>query len=244
MTEVTDFSDPKVAQQYAKQPLIFRSVGCPQFLDLVGAIGGLNVLDLGCGNGYLTQELSNRNAHAVGIDVSGESIRHARQLYPSLDFREMDGTNLHEFSSSSFDKVIMFMVLLVVRDQQELSSVFRECRRVLKPGGELCFATSHPMVVRNFADGFRQVSLPPDGNYFESGMKYRVKVMLSDLSSMDITDIHWTLEDLSRQLEENGFVITKIREPKVPVENEHWETMKDELTTPYYLFVQARKQIV
>lgn len=241
MKHVTDFNDPEVAHQYGKQTLIYPSVGGPQFLELLGEVDGQRVLDLGCGNGQLTEELRQRGARAVGIDISSESLRAARELYPAVDFREMDGAHLKAFESGSFDKVVMFMVLLVVEDEATLKSIFAECRRVLKTAGELCFATAHPLMVRDFADGFRKVVLPPEGHYFVSGMTYQVQLMLSDLSSMEITDIHWTIEDLSRHLEENGFLISHLREPRVYPNNEHWQILKDALFTPHYLFVKARK---
>jgi ubiquinone/menaquinone biosynthesis C-methylase UbiE len=48
----------------------------------------LRVLDFGCGTGYGTYELSKAAASIVGVDVSAESVDHARFAYnaPNLEF--------------------------------------------------------------------------------------------------------------------------------------------------------------
>jgi 2-polyprenyl-3-methyl-5-hydroxy-6-metoxy-1,4-benzoquinol methylase len=45
-------------------------------LDAVGDPAGLDVLDAGCGEGYMARELASRGArHVTGIDASGEMVK-------------------------------------------------------------------------------------------------------------------------------------------------------------------------
>src|SRR4051795_6368182 len=60
----------------------FDSTGDPAtqgLLDLLGPVAGLRVLDVACGHGRITRELARRGALAVGIDISGQLIRKARE---------------------------------------------------------------------------------------------------------------------------------------------------------------------
>lgn len=49
-------------------------------------IGGLRVLELGCGYGHITHQLNERGIKAIGIDVSESAITKARVLYPHSQF--------------------------------------------------------------------------------------------------------------------------------------------------------------
>ena len=60
---------------------------------LVDVKPGSSVLDLGCGNGVLTHDFSNRGMHVIGIDRSPEFVATARKSYPDLTFIEADATN-------------------------------------------------------------------------------------------------------------------------------------------------------
>ena len=56
-------------------------------LDRMGIEPYDNILDLGCGAGWLSRLLSDQLAEGrvVGVDVSDEMIRHARRRYADLD---------------------------------------------------------------------------------------------------------------------------------------------------------------
>ena len=48
-------------------------------LDAVGDVDGLDVLDAGCGEGYMSRLLAERGARAVGVDVSDSLVDYARK---------------------------------------------------------------------------------------------------------------------------------------------------------------------
>ncbi len=51
---------------------------------------GQRILDLGCGTGHLTEQISERGAEVVGLDSSAAMIGQARQNYPKLKFALSD----------------------------------------------------------------------------------------------------------------------------------------------------------
>lgn len=51
-------------------------------LELVEAEAGGLVVDLGCGNGALTQKLADRGYRVLGVDDSAEMVAEARALHP------------------------------------------------------------------------------------------------------------------------------------------------------------------
>ncbi|MDO4945668.1 MAG: class I SAM-dependent methyltransferase [Ruminococcus sp.] len=64
--------------------------------DLIGLIDTANVntvLDLGCGNGVLTNSLAEKGFSVIGIDGSKEMIKIARSHYPNIKFICSDATD-------------------------------------------------------------------------------------------------------------------------------------------------------
>ncbi|MDR2945645.1 MAG: class I SAM-dependent methyltransferase [Candidatus Adiutrix sp.] len=52
------------------------------------------ILDVGCGTGSLTSELTQKAARVIGVDGSEEMIAQARKTYPSIEFQAMDACRL------------------------------------------------------------------------------------------------------------------------------------------------------
>ena len=107
------------------------------------------VLELGCGLGRIGRQLAPRCAQWVGVDISGDMIRHARERMRDIenaDFQQLERSSLDMFPSDSFDKAYSSAVLCHM-DKEDLFLYLEELRRVLKPGGLLYVDTwnlAHP----------------------------------------------------------------------------------------------------
>jgi len=98
-------------------------------------------LDVGCGGGFLTEEIARLGFDTTGVDPSERSVRvaadHARES--GLDIRYGTGTGESlPFENNSFGVVFCCDVLEHVRD---LPTVISEISRVLKPGSVFCYDT-------------------------------------------------------------------------------------------------------
>lgn len=105
------------------------------FLSHANYPDGSRVLDVGCGTGLITQQISGRPgvAEAVGVDPSAYFIDRARRRAPRLRFDVADGRDL-PYDDGSFDGVVMATALCHI-PSPELAVA--EARRVLRPGGTL-----------------------------------------------------------------------------------------------------------
>jgi 2-polyprenyl-3-methyl-5-hydroxy-6-metoxy-1,4-benzoquinol methylase len=236
----TNFSDPKIVRKYGVYPLIHQVVSKPALLKFIGDVKGHRVLDFGCGNGHITHALTQRGALCIGVDPSHTFILAARSDYPNLDFRQIRRSSLEGFKRAQFDKVILSLVLPGLNSKREFKALFQEASKVLKNGGELVLSTLHPLMIRNFKDAFRTVTIPASMNYFSTGAKFKNTVRLIDNTFMSFTNIHWTLEDISNELNINGLVITGIKEPKLP-KSKYQSVLKNALHTPYVICIKAKK---
>ena len=105
---------------------------------------GMNILELGCGDGALwTQNLSKLpgNIHITLSDISEGMLRDARRAIggedPRFSFKAFDCHNIPP-RIGTFDLVIANHVLFYCEDP---GKAVQEIRRVLKPGGKLVCST-------------------------------------------------------------------------------------------------------
>jgi 2-polyprenyl-6-hydroxyphenyl methylase/3-demethylubiquinone-9 3-methyltransferase len=104
----------------------------------------VRVLDLGCGAGFLTNELAQNGCHVVGLDASRPTLEVAQRHDPmhTVGYICGDACKLC-FDSGVFDIVCAMDFLEHVENPKE---VLREVSRVLKPNGLFFYYTFN----RNF----------------------------------------------------------------------------------------------
>ena len=97
-----------------------------------------NVLDIGCGNGYVLEMLAERyGCHCAGVDISRSILRAAekrnRRFVSSGRMRfERCEAGATPFGDASFDRAY---TINTVYFWDDLSGTMAEIRRILKPGG-------------------------------------------------------------------------------------------------------------
>jgi 2-polyprenyl-6-hydroxyphenyl methylase/3-demethylubiquinone-9 3-methyltransferase len=106
-------------------------------------VAGLNVLDVGCGGGILTDSLARSGAKATGIDLSTKALRvaqmHAMDAQtPDVTYREISAEDMVLEQPEQFDVVTCMEMLEHVPDP---SSVVQACAALVKPGGWVFFST-------------------------------------------------------------------------------------------------------
>jgi SAM-dependent methyltransferase len=105
------------------------------FAEMVHAAGGGPVADVGCGPGHVTAHLHGLGIDVFGIDLSPAMIDMARRDHPRLHFEVGSMTDL-QLADASVAGLLAFWSLIHVPDDT-VPQVFRQFRRVLRPGGPL-----------------------------------------------------------------------------------------------------------
>ena len=98
-------------------------------LEWLAAQPGERILDLGCGDGQLTQRIAAAGAIMSGADADAHMVAAARSR--NIAVEEAKAESL-PFPDQSFDAVFSNAALHWVRDQDAMMS---EVHRILKPGG-------------------------------------------------------------------------------------------------------------
>jgi ubiquinone/menaquinone biosynthesis C-methylase UbiE len=104
-------------------------------LDAADVQPGLQVLDVACGPGYVSQHIHQRKAIPTGLDFSASMIALARKSYPQIKFVEGDAQQLM-VPDASFERIVMnFGLLHLIKPEQAISEAFR----ALKSKGTYAF---------------------------------------------------------------------------------------------------------
>ncbi|HXY54477.1 MAG TPA: glycosyltransferase [Nitrospirota bacterium] len=87
---------------------------------------GASVLEIGCGTGFVLNSL--KPLRGVGIDISGEMIKKAKERYPHLEFQQMDSEDIT--LGETFDYILITDTLIYLEDIQK---AFKEMKKVSHP---------------------------------------------------------------------------------------------------------------
>ena len=107
-------------------------------LDELLDVRGRDVLDVGCGEGWLVRRLASAGARAVGLDPLASALERARREGSSgPPARYVEGAaQALAFPSGSFDLVVFFNSFHHV-PVESMDAALAEAARVLRPGGAL-----------------------------------------------------------------------------------------------------------
>lgn len=218
----------------------------PNMLKFLGNVQGKKILDLGCGEGGYSRELTKRGAQLVSVDCSSKAIEYAISLAraENLDIEHFvrNSNDLFDIESEQFDVVLCSMMLM---DCEDFDGTLQEAYRVLKKGGKVFASVLHPCFDGNHETGIgrqgvgieRQVVVK---NYFEP------KEWTAPLYKGTIPVIwrHRTLEDYVKGFLKAGFIIEDVNEPQATDEQAQISTAMVWLKKiPLYLYWELRKGI-
>ncbi len=109
-----------------------------------------NVLDIGCGTGYWTQQLAERypRTQVTGLDLAPGMLEQARQQYgDAIAWQQGDAAAL-AFNDRSVDLVFSNLAIQWCRD---IGAVMDNIYRVLRPGGQAHITTLLPGTLEEIA---------------------------------------------------------------------------------------------
>lgn len=175
-------------------------------LDLLGAIEGQRVLDIGSGEGRLLRMLERRGAEVFGLDPTEALLTRSLEKSSAPVVRGVG--ELLPFQSESFDAVVFYLSLIDIEGFEE---AIGEAARVLKSGGKIVVANLNPFVT----------ALPFGWHRDASGerMHYPIddyltrKADIAKWRGIEIINYHRPMSDYLHAFLNTGLMLTAFDEP-------------------------------
>lgn len=191
-----------------------RKVILPNLLRLMDIKKGETVLDLACGQGFFSREIAKEGASVIGVDISGELIKLARERVSlGIRFEISPADNLPFIQNNSVDTIV---VVLAIQNIENIDGVFRECNRVLKQGGRFFIVMNHPVfrIPKESSWGwdeklkmqYRRV------NKYLSEVNAKIVMNPGARSSVHTVSFHRPLQLYFKKFSKNGFAVTRLEE--------------------------------
>src|SRR6478609_6123258 len=108
-------------------------------VEKLGITKGLNVLDLGCGDGTTAIPEAKLGPNVLGVDIASNlveagNIRAKKEGLSNCSFQEGDASDLNELKDQSFDLVVTIFGAMFA---PKPLNVAKEMVRVTRPGGRI-----------------------------------------------------------------------------------------------------------
>lgn len=217
---------------------------------LLGQVAGKDLLDAGCGEGYLSRHYARLGAHVTGIDFSRNLIELAGNKTPEeLGINYVIGNicSLDSLADDSFDIVLCNLVLLNVTCMRE---AIYEFKRVLRPGGVLVFSVVHP-AFDFFGPGTWEMGEKDPATKRRRGLFFKVdnysaekpyerywRTRDGEKFPQPITFYHRTVSSYITALADAGLIIRNVEEPLPETDDAFFER---ERRIPFFMVFRALK---
>lgn len=176
----------------------------PHILGLLGDVAGQDVLDAGCGEGYLSRILAGRGARVTGVDLAPRLVELAG-MKPSavpIDYRVADLCEPCPDLVGCFDAVASYFVL---NDVEAPRGFARTLAAALRSGGRAVLGFNNP-----YDYAIRKGS---GSTYFQTGTALRCGLASV---GVPVTVFHHTLPEYLDAFLDAGLHLTRIVDVDAP----------------------------
>ncbi len=186
---------------------------------------GTCVLDAGCGTGNFSIKLAKLGVKVVGIDISEEMLKIAKdkadKLGLDIEFKKMNVYSL-EFPSDHFDGVFSMATFEFIHEPKR---AFDEMMRVLKPSGYLLIGTINKdspwgelyeqQAKQDPASVFRHASFKTQKDLEELDPKNLVRIAQCVFIPPNASEeqLNWEEEKRLSKTQRGGFIVALWRKP-------------------------------
>jgi len=160
----------------------------------------LQLLDLCCGNGWITNKLSAHYQQCLGLDFSKELIRYAKEHFGSnkVAFENTEISNLSLYTKENYYDHIIWLFSLQYFSTSDFESILPKLKNVLNEGGVILLG---------------DIPLKNKQATMYSGIKSKFKYYLKYWLNRESTGKFWSPLELDGIVNRNGMKGQYLKQP-------------------------------
>jgi len=206
------FAKLRTSQIKEGKDLSFTFILVPTIHKLSAQSDFTEVIDIGCGPGFLTEQLALKAQRIIGIDMSEEMINLAKDQCKNIINVEFLNSTIENFAHNikkhTFTLAVANMSLM---NTIKLDEVLQSIAYILRPEGHLVFTITHPYFWPLY-----------HGYAYKEWFDYKKELPIEDVFKISLDSptegpktihIHRPLEQYILSLSKAGFVVDQICEP-------------------------------
>jgi ubiquinone/menaquinone biosynthesis C-methylase UbiE len=230
------YEDAKRAEAYAR--LEFPGTYYLAYRDLpeiiLEHVNGRKAIDFGCGTGRSARFLQKLGFSVIGVDVSEEMIRKAREIDPKGDYRVVEEGDLGQFKDNAYDLVLSVFTFDNIPTMEKKVKNFREIQRLLKNEGKMISLVSSPEMYTHEWASFSTRNFP-ENKSAKSGEK--VRIIITDVEDKrPVEDVVWNDVHYQKTYKKAELELVRTYKP-LGKENEPYKWVNETRIAPWVIYV-------
>jgi ubiquinone/menaquinone biosynthesis C-methylase UbiE len=230
------YADAQRAAAYAQ--LEFPGTYYLAFRDLPEIIhnhvNGRRALDFGCGAGRSTRFLQNIGFNAIGVDISEDMLRLARERDPHGTYVNADETTLPQLGAGAFDLMQSIFTFDNIPTHEKKVRLFQALRALLKADGCLINLVSSPEIYTHEWASFSTKDFV--GNFVAKTGDSVYTMMLDVPDRRPVHDILWPDAAYRAVYAEAGLHVVAVHKP-LGKSAEPFQWVSEQTIAPWVIYV-------
>jgi ubiquinone/menaquinone biosynthesis C-methylase UbiE len=238
---LNSYENAKRAEAYAK--LEFPGTYYLAYRDLPEIIfehvKGREGIDFGCGTGRSTRFLQRLGFDVVGVDISEDMLKKARELDPEGDYRLVEDGDLSQLQAGAYDLALSAFTFDNIPTMEKKIRNFRELGRLLKIEGRVIDLVSSPEIYTHEWASFSTKDFP-ENRKAKSGDK--VRIIQTDTEDVrPVEDVLWTDEYYQVTFRKARLESVTTHKP-LAKENEPYKWINESKIAPWVVYVLKKQE--
>jgi len=186
----------------------------PNIERILAPVSGCNVLEIGCGEGFVARALVRAGAIVTACDISSELIEIAKKKGGGINYQVSPAEKLSWVTPQTYDVVL---AVLTLQNMEHIEEVFEGLAPALKKDGRFIFILNHPAfrIPKATSWGYDEklsVQYRRTDAYL-SARRETIDMHPGKKGKKSVTySFHRSLQDYMKALRISGFAITRLEE--------------------------------
>ena len=230
------YEDAERAESYSK--LEFPGTYYLAYRDIPGIlhkhVNGKKAMDFGCGTGRSTRFIKNLGFDVIGVDISADMIKMAKEYDASGDYRLIKEDQLAQFKKNHFDLILSVFTFDNIPNVENRQKLLKVLRSLLDGEGRLVLVDSTPEIYLNEWSSFSTKNFP-ENREAKSGDK--VKIIMTDVEDKrPVEDIIWFDEDYRELFKKTGLGLVESHKP-LGKDDEPYRWVNETRIAPWIIYI-------